>query len=76
MDLNYTKMHGLKNDFIIIDARNKKILLNKNNIKKISDRKKGLGCDQIAIIEKPKMYPGIANAKIKDQLKKLERGKS
>ena len=54
MDLNYTKMHGLKNDFIIIDARNKKILLNKNNIKKISDRKKGLGCDQIAIIEKPK----------------------
>ena len=47
-------MHGLKNDFIIIDARAKKIFLKKKNIKKISDRKKGLGCDQIVMIEKPK----------------------
>ena len=54
MIVNYTKMHGLKNDFIIIDARTKKIFLNKKNIKKISDRKKGLGCDQVVIIEKPK----------------------
>ena len=54
MIINYTKMHGLKNDFIIIDARAKKIFLNKKNIKKISDRKKGLGCDQVVIIEKPK----------------------
>jgi len=54
MIINYIKMHGLKNDFIIIDARTKKIFLNKKNIKKISDRKKGLGCDQVVIIEKPK----------------------
>ena len=54
MIFNFTKMHGLKNDFIIIDARAKKIFLTNNNIKKISDRKKGLGCDQVVIIEKPK----------------------
>ena len=54
MIINYTKMHGLKNDFIIIDARAKKIFLNKRNIQKISNRKKGLGCDQLVIIEKPK----------------------
>ena len=54
MIFNYTKMHGLKNDFIIIDARAKKIFLNKKNIRKISNRKKGLGCDQLVIIEKPK----------------------
>ena len=54
MIINYTKMHGLKNDFIIIDARTKKIFLNKKNIRKISNRKKGLGCDQLVIIEKPK----------------------
>ncbi|MCH2541221.1 MAG: diaminopimelate epimerase [Alphaproteobacteria bacterium] len=54
MIINYTKMHGLKNDFIIIDARAKKIFLNKKNIQKISNRKKGLGCDQLVIIEKPK----------------------
>jgi diaminopimelate epimerase len=54
MIINYTKMHGLKNDFIIIDGREKKISLNKNKIKKIANRKKGLGCDQIVILEKPK----------------------
>ena len=54
MIINYTKMHGLKNDFIIIDARAKKIFLNKKNIQKISNRKKGLGCDQLVIIETPK----------------------
>ena len=54
MIINYTKMHGLKNDFIIIDARAKKIFSNKKYIQKISNRKKGLGCDQLVIIEKPK----------------------
>jgi len=54
MIVNYTKMHGLKNDFIIIDGREKKISLNKNKIKKIADRKSGLGCDQVVILEKPK----------------------
>ena len=47
-------MHGLKNDFVIIDGREKKIHLNKNQIKKIANRKIGLGCDQIIILEKPK----------------------
>ena len=54
MIINYTKMHGLKNDFIIIDGRKKKISLNSNKIKKICDRKNGLGCDQVVILEKPK----------------------
>ena len=54
MIINYTKMHGLKNDFIIIDGREKKIFLNKNKIKKIANRKVGLGCDQVVILEKPK----------------------
>ncbi len=54
MILNYIKMHGLKNDFIIIDSRDKKISLNKNKLKKISNRKKGLGCDQIVFLEKSK----------------------
>ena len=51
MTINFIKMHGLKNDFIIIDGRQKRVRLLKNNIKKISNRKKGLGCDQIIILE-------------------------
>jgi len=54
MIINYIKMHGLKNDFVIIDGRKKKISLNNNKIKKIADRKRGLGCDQVVILEKPK----------------------
>ena len=54
MTINFIKMHGLKNDFVIIDGREKKIHLSKNQIKKIANRKIGLGCDQIIILEKPK----------------------
>ncbi len=38
----------------------KKISLNSNKIKKISDRKKGLGCDQVVILEKPKKKRALA----------------
>ena len=57
-------MHGLKNDFIIIDGRKKKIYLNKNLVKKIADRKIGLGCDQVIILEKPKKRKTFAFIKI------------
>ena len=36
MTTNFIKMHGLKNDFVIIDGRKKKIHLSKNQIKKIA----------------------------------------
>ena len=55
MTINFIKMHGLKNDFVIIDGREKKIHLNKNQIKKIANRKIGLGCDQIIILENGKI---------------------
>ena len=54
MKIDYTKMHGLKNDFVIIDCRKIKTLFNKRKIKRIADRKKGLGCDQVIILKKPK----------------------
>ena len=57
-------MHGLKNDFIIIDGRKKKIYLNKNLVKKIANRKIGLGCDQVIILEKPKKRKTFAFIKI------------
>ena len=50
--LNFVKMHGLGNDFVIIDRRNQKIIINENIISKIGDRKTGAGCDQIIVLEK------------------------
>ena len=44
-------MHGLGNDFVIIDKREKNIILNQKIINKLSDRRTGAGCDQIITIE-------------------------
>ena len=40
-------MHGLGNDFVIIDSRNNNYLINEETIKLISNRRFGVGCDQV-----------------------------
>ena len=45
-------MHGCGNDFVIIDNRNQQVELNKDDIKLICDRHFGIGCDQLAVINK------------------------
>jgi diaminopimelate epimerase len=53
MIINFTKMHGLGNDFVVIDAISQKINLSPEQIKNISDRHFGVGCDQLLLVEKP-----------------------
>ena len=43
-------MHGLGNDFIIFDNKKNNKIHDKNFLQKISDRRFGVGCDQIMII--------------------------
>lgn len=50
--IEFIKMHGLGNDFVIIDRRSKKIEINDNLIQKLSDRRTGPGCDQLITIDK------------------------
>jgi len=54
MLLNFTKMHGLGNDFIVIDAINQSLELSAELAQRLADRHFGIGCDQILIIEAPK----------------------
>ena len=49
--IEFTKMHGLGNDFVIIDKRSNWIEINDNLIKKLSDRRTGAGCDQLITID-------------------------
>jgi len=49
--VNFFKMHGLGNDFVIIDIRDKKIKLSEQQIIRICDRS-FLGCDQLILIDK------------------------
>ena len=48
--IEFIKMHGLGNDFVIIDKRFKNIDISKELINNISDRKSGAGCDQLITI--------------------------
>ena len=49
--LSFVKMNGNGNDFVIFDSRLKNINFTKHDIKKISDRHFGVGCDQVILLE-------------------------
>jgi len=51
MRLPFTKMHGLGNDFVVIDARSRPILLSDDQKRRIADRRRGIGCDQLIVLE-------------------------
>lgn len=52
MKLKFTKMHGLGNDFVVIDGINQTISLTPKDIRWLADRHFGIGCDQVLLVEK------------------------
>ena len=52
MLLNFTKMQGAGNDFVMIDGVSQPVSLTAAQIKKIANRNFGVGCDQLLIVEK------------------------
>lgn len=53
MQLEFTKMHGLGNDFIVIDAINQSVSLSAEQVRQLADRHFGIGCDQLLLVEAP-----------------------
>jgi diaminopimelate epimerase len=53
MNLRFTKMHGLGNDFVVIDAINQSVDLSDAQYRFIAERRFGIGCDQILLVEPP-----------------------
>ena len=51
MNLRFSKMHGLGNDFMVIDAINQTVNLNAETIRQWSDRHFGIGFDQLLMVE-------------------------
>jgi diaminopimelate epimerase len=47
----FHKMHGLGNDFVIFDARQAPLEMNERRARAIADRKTGVGCDQLILLE-------------------------
>lgn len=52
MKLKFTKMHGIGNDFVVIDAISQTVALTATQIQQIADRHFGVGCDQLLLVER------------------------
>ncbi|MDA8226052.1 MAG: diaminopimelate epimerase [Betaproteobacteria bacterium] len=53
MTLQFTKMHGAGNDFVVIDAIRQTVTLDSAQIRRIADRHFGVGCDQLLLVAQP-----------------------
>ncbi len=52
MQLHFTKMHGLGNDFVVINNLHQDYQFNPQQLQRLADRHFGIGCDQFLILEK------------------------
>jgi diaminopimelate epimerase len=51
MRRTFRKMHGLGNDFIVFDGREAPLALDPDQVRALADRRTGIGCDQLIVIE-------------------------
>lgn len=51
MTIAFAKMHGLGNDFVIVDARRRAISLERDQIVRLAERRTGVGFDQLIVLE-------------------------
>jgi len=54
MRLRFTKMQGVGNDFVVVDAIGQNVLLDAARVRQIADRHFGVGYDQLLLIERPR----------------------
>ncbi len=57
--IRFTKMHGLGNDFVVIDAVRQRVVLDEAAVRRLADRRYGVGCDQVLLVETARL-PGTA----------------
>ncbi|MSP42017.1 MAG: diaminopimelate epimerase [Alphaproteobacteria bacterium] len=65
--VSFFKMHGLGNDFVIIDLRRQQLALDSSRVQRITDRHRGVGADMLITLEPPRdpragIFMGIHNA--------------
>lgn len=54
MLLRFSKMHGLGNDFVVLDLITQRFNLQEKHIRTLADRRFGIGCDQVLVVEIPR----------------------
>ena len=53
MERQFTKMHGIGNDFVVFDSFTESLTLTREQVRHIADRQFGIGCDQVLLLEPP-----------------------
>ncbi|MEM1155384.1 MAG: diaminopimelate epimerase [Pseudomonadota bacterium] len=53
MLLKFTKMHGAGNDFVVVDLISQRYKIRPRDIRLLADRRLGIGCDQVLVVEAP-----------------------
>jgi diaminopimelate epimerase len=64
LKIPFTKMHGLGNDFVVLDTISNPVQLSKEQIQLLGDRHRGIGFDQLLIIEAPQRPDADFNYRI------------
>ena len=54
MLIPFTKMHGIGNDFVLIDNRSGDLKLSSDVVRRLADRRFGIGCDQVLVAAQPR----------------------
>ena len=60
MRIDFTKMHGVGNDFIVFDAPADPSLLAPERLRSLADRRTGIGFDQALVLEPPRRADSVA----------------
>ena len=55
MRLRFTKMQGAGNDFVVLDGVTRPLDLTREQMRRLADRHFGIGCDQILLVERPRI---------------------
>lgn len=64
MKLAFVKMHGIGNDFVLVDNMSRRVDLGTEQIRLLADRRRGIGCDQLLMIEPPHARGADVRARI------------
>jgi diaminopimelate epimerase len=51
--VSFRKMHGLGNDFVVLDCRRETVALSDEDVRALAARRTGVGCDQVILLERP-----------------------
>jgi len=62
--LSFSKMHGAGNDFVVVDGRRLIQPFNAPDARRLADRRLGVGCDQVMLIESPRSVQALASVRI------------